>query len=667
MDDAPEGRLRAEAGDEGLHLLRVGHVGLAHQHLDAAPRPLGQRRLGGRPGAAPPHQDQVLRPLRHQPLRHRQAETAQAARHEVGGVGGDPVAAHLLTKHHLPDVFCLRHVAEGIAASRSAKTVRGNGVRWPASKASQQFPQHRPGSGPAGAPPPRPDRSRDTQSRASPCGLARGPRYPACRSPGSAPPCAAAERLLGMNSSVSELSTMSIPSPRVCAMTSSAKASERESITCGTPMDCSTARFFGLPAVAKISAPARWASCTAAMPTPPAAAWIRTRSPLFTWARWLSAVVGRQKRHRDGRPLLHAQSPRPPRHQLGLGRDVTARSPYARPTTESPTAAPPPPRPRRRSGRHILRRGAPDPRGTCRGRSGHPGSSAPRPRPGSPPRPCRAPALFTATSLRLSSTPRVAICSWRAWPSSRRRRRRPTPLGPDRAAPRYRFPPRYATWSSPSPAPSSAPSASASCALPGSRSTRTQASSGCSRATVRPNPHSAACTGDTSGASPTACAPRVTRYRRAGASRRARACTRCSVPPQTVRAVWSRGAASASGASTAPSATTPHGASPDAVSKPGVVRALAVDHLARRPPPVSPAAGPAGRRASSWPRSNTTHCPASGAAPARAFSSHLISYSHSRYGFGCARSSAARSPAAVPTPPPPPPGGRPRRRAGSRR
>ena len=37
-------------------------------------------------------------------------------------------------------------------------------------------------------------------------------------------------------------------------------------MTCLTPIDVRNARFSGLPAVAKISAPARRASCTAAMP-----------------------------------------------------------------------------------------------------------------------------------------------------------------------------------------------------------------------------------------------------------------------------------------------------------------------------------------------------------------------------------------------------------------
>jgi len=83
------------------------------------------------------------------------------------------------------------------------------------------------------------------------------------------------------NSPARELSTTSTPRPFVSVRISSAKASERESRTCSTPRERRRSRFRGLPAVVKISAPARWASWIAAKPTPPAPAWMRTRSPGF--------------------------------------------------------------------------------------------------------------------------------------------------------------------------------------------------------------------------------------------------------------------------------------------------------------------------------------------------------------------------------------------------
>ena len=46
-----------------------------------------------------------------------------------------------------------------------------------------------------------------------------------------------------------------------------------------TPMSRKCCTLPGLPAVAKIVAPTRWANCTATRPTPPVAAWISTRSP----------------------------------------------------------------------------------------------------------------------------------------------------------------------------------------------------------------------------------------------------------------------------------------------------------------------------------------------------------------------------------------------------
>ena len=59
-----------------------------------------------------------------------------------------------------------------------------------------------------------------------------------------------------------------------------------------TPMSRRCCTLPGLPAVAKMVAPTRWANCTATRPTPPVAAWISTRSPcLGTEAKWDAEVA----------------------------------------------------------------------------------------------------------------------------------------------------------------------------------------------------------------------------------------------------------------------------------------------------------------------------------------------------------------------------------------
>ena len=54
---------------------------------------------------------------------------------------------------------------------------------------------------------------------------------------------------------------------------------ERESTATSTPRERRSSRFSGLPAEAKMRAPQLCAICSAAKPTPPAPAWIRTVSP----------------------------------------------------------------------------------------------------------------------------------------------------------------------------------------------------------------------------------------------------------------------------------------------------------------------------------------------------------------------------------------------------
>ena len=80
------------------------------------------------------------------------------------------------------------------------------------------------------------------------------------------------------------LSTTWTPSAPVASRISSPNLVWRLSNTCSTPSD---RRYdcLGALVVAKTSAPAAWANCTAANPTPPVPAWIKTRSPAFSPAR----------------------------------------------------------------------------------------------------------------------------------------------------------------------------------------------------------------------------------------------------------------------------------------------------------------------------------------------------------------------------------------------
>ncbi|MNC87482.1 hypothetical protein D3C83_32110 [compost metagenome] len=95
-------------------------------------------------------------------------------------------------------------------------------------------------------------------------------------------------RLRLIASPASELSTTSTPRPLVIERISSLKASERESSTWSAPSRRRKSRFSSEPAVAKISAPLHLAIWMAAMPTPPAAPWMRIFSPSCRRARWLS-------------------------------------------------------------------------------------------------------------------------------------------------------------------------------------------------------------------------------------------------------------------------------------------------------------------------------------------------------------------------------------------
>lgn len=97
--------------------------------------------------------------------------------------------------------------------------------------------------------------------------------------------------------------------------------------------------------MAKISAPAAWATCRAASPTPPVAAWMRTRSPEHNRARWSSAYSAVTKAHR----IVEAASASIP---LGTGAarraevvTCDARAPAAIPSTGSPGAKPSTPSP----------------------------------------------------------------------------------------------------------------------------------------------------------------------------------------------------------------------------------------------------------------------------------------------------------------------------------
>ena len=145
-----------------------------------------------------------------------------------------------------------------------------------------------------------------------------------------------------------ELSTTSTPSPPVRRSTSSAKASVRESITCGMPSERSSSRFSAVPAVANTSAPRRLgASAPPRGPSPPAAEWMRTRSPRSSRARWYSAYQAVMKTL--GMALASAAlSPGGRRtakrasvttcEAMAEGAKATTSSPTARSVTPAPTA-----------------------------------------------------------------------------------------------------------------------------------------------------------------------------------------------------------------------------------------------------------------------------------------------------------------------------------------
>ena len=87
------------------------------------------------------------------------------------------------------------------------------------------------------------------------------------------------KRLASMNPSLVRLfNTTSTPSPPVALRICSPKSMVRLSKRCLTPNDFRYC-LLGALAVANTSAPAACASWMAASPTPPAPAWMRTRSP----------------------------------------------------------------------------------------------------------------------------------------------------------------------------------------------------------------------------------------------------------------------------------------------------------------------------------------------------------------------------------------------------
>ena len=89
-----------------------------------------------------------------------------------------------------------------------------------------------------------------------------------------------------------------------------------------------TASCFLADAVPKTSAPTIFAIWVAAIPTPPAAAWTRRRSPRAekgtrsreaTWARAADLVVRKDPRNRESGTLLCADPPRAPFQSLRAG------------------------------------------------------------------------------------------------------------------------------------------------------------------------------------------------------------------------------------------------------------------------------------------------------------------------------------------------------------
>jgi len=94
------------------------------------------------------------------------------------------------------------------------------------------------------------------------------------------PPDATSSSEASTNSPARESSTTSTPRPPVTARNWRAKSSVREdAIRPEATPSSATSDCLAALAVANTSAPRCLASCTAAIPTPPAAAWISTDSP----------------------------------------------------------------------------------------------------------------------------------------------------------------------------------------------------------------------------------------------------------------------------------------------------------------------------------------------------------------------------------------------------
>ena len=100
----------------------------------------------------------------------------------------------------------------------------------------------------------------------------------------------------------------------------SPNAGVRDEARCSSsiPRSRSSGHFHGL-AVANTSAPSRWASVTAASPTPPVAAWITTRSPALQARHVDERAAGGAVRDGHRRRRREAPAVGHPREQAAIG------------------------------------------------------------------------------------------------------------------------------------------------------------------------------------------------------------------------------------------------------------------------------------------------------------------------------------------------------------
>ena len=278
------GQRAGDLGQGRAHVLVARDVARDHADHGAVqlePRePLGHGRGRGRA----PHERQVPGTAGVQPLRRANAERAQPAGDQVASRrrGCAPPAAEaggVTTSLPTWRAWAMNRKASaaraaGYSAVRERRQPPGRELRRQRGRASS-------GSAPARARRDRRGRATsvvDVRSDARPS--ASRPRSRACRSPRTARPGARTRRLAGMKSPVREFSTTSTPRPPVRAVD---LVGEVERARVHDVLDAERREQRPLLGAARgrehLGARAAGRARTAARPTPPAAAWMSTRSP----------------------------------------------------------------------------------------------------------------------------------------------------------------------------------------------------------------------------------------------------------------------------------------------------------------------------------------------------------------------------------------------------